>query len=46
MHSPQAPNLQDTMDERGLMIVAEIPVWGQGDPQVFFGQSGDEAVAA
>ena len=35
MHSPQAPNLQDYMDERGLMTVAEIPVWGQGDPQVF-----------
>lgn len=34
MHSPQAPNLQDYMDERGLMIVAEIPVWGEGDPQV------------
>jgi hypothetical protein len=34
MHSPQAPNLQDYMDERGLMTVAEIPVWGQGDPQV------------
>jgi len=27
--------LQDYMDERGLMVVAEIPVWGQGDPQVF-----------
>lgn len=34
MHSPQAPNLLDTMDEKGLMTVAEIPVWGQGDPQV------------
>lgn len=34
MHSPQAPNLLDYMDERGLMIVAEIPVWGDGDPQV------------
>ena len=34
MHSPQAPNLLDYMDERGLMIVSEIPVWGDGDPQV------------
>jgi beta-galactosidase len=35
MHSPQATNLQDYMDERGLMTVAEIPIWGRGDPQVF-----------
>ncbi len=35
MHGPLAPNLLDYMDERGLMVVAEIPVWGQGDPQVF-----------
>lgn len=35
MHSPQATNLHDYMDEKGLMIIGEIPVWGQGDPQVF-----------
>jgi beta-galactosidase/beta-glucuronidase len=34
MHSPQAPNLNDYLDEKGLMTIAEIPVWGQGDPQV------------
>ncbi len=34
MHSPQAPNLNDYLDEKGLMIIGEIPVWGYGDPQV------------
>lgn len=34
MHHPQAPNLLDYLDERGLMIVAEIPVWGEGDPHL------------
>ncbi|MEY4489971.1 MAG: hypothetical protein RIQ79_2479 [Verrucomicrobiota bacterium] len=34
MHSPHAPNLQDYLDEKGLMIIAEIPVWGKDDPQV------------
>jgi hypothetical protein len=34
MHTPQAPNLLDYLDEKGMMIVAEIPVWGGGDPQV------------
>lgn len=34
MHSPQAPNLNDYLDEKGLMTIAEIPVWGHGDPQV------------
>lgn len=34
MHSPQAPNLHDYLDEKGLMIIAEIPVWGKDDPQV------------
>ncbi len=34
MHSPQAPNLQDYLDEKGMMIIAEIPVWGKDDPQV------------
>ena len=31
MHSPQAPNLLDYLDEKGFMIFAEIPVWGEGD---------------
>lgn len=34
MHSPQATNLQDYLDEKGLMIIAEIPIWGKDDPQV------------
>lgn len=34
MHTPQAPNLLDYLDEKGMMIFAEIPVWGEGDPQV------------
>jgi beta-galactosidase len=34
MHTPQAPNLLDYLDEKGMMIIEEIPVWGAGDPQV------------
>ena len=34
MHTPQAPNLLDYLDEKGMMIIAEIPVWGGGDRQV------------
>jgi hypothetical protein len=34
MHSPQAPNLLDYLDEKGMLIIAEIPVWGWDDPQV------------
>jgi beta-galactosidase len=34
MHTPNAPNLLDYMDEKGMLIFAEIPVWGTGDPQV------------
>lgn len=34
MHSPQAPNLLDYLDEKGMMIWCEIPVWGADDPQV------------
>ena len=34
MHVPQAPNLLDYLDEKGMMIFAEIPVWGSDDPQV------------
>ena len=33
MHYPQAPNLLDYLDEKGMMIWCEIPVWGE-DPQL------------
>lgn len=32
MHAPSAPNLLDYLDEKGVMIFAEIPVWGGDDP--------------
>lgn len=35
MHCPQAPNLLDYLDEKGMLIYAEIPVWGGDDPDVF-----------
>ena len=34
MHYPQAPNLLDYLDEKGMMIWGEIPVWGDSDPFV------------
>ncbi len=34
MHYPQAPNLLDYLDEKGMMIFAEIPVWGSDDANV------------
>jgi hypothetical protein len=34
MHAPSSPNLLDYLDEKGVMIIAEIPVWGEGDPNV------------
>jgi beta-galactosidase len=34
MHFPQAPNLLDYLDEKGMMIYEEIPVWGAGDPNI------------
>lgn len=34
MHHPQAPNLLDCLDEKGMMIFAEIPVWGSDDANV------------
>ncbi len=37
MHHPQAPNLLDYLDEKGMLIWGEIPVWGiepEPDPQV------------
>jgi len=34
MHVAQAPNLLDYLDEKGMLIWCEIPVWGGDDPQV------------
>ncbi|HEX4139881.1 MAG TPA: glycoside hydrolase family 2 TIM barrel-domain containing protein [Candidatus Methylacidiphilales bacterium] len=34
MHFPQAPNLLDYLDEKGMLIFEEIPVWGGGDPNM------------
>lgn len=34
MHYPQAPNLLDYLDEKGMLIWCEIPVWGGDDPFV------------
>lgn len=37
MHYPQAPNVLDYLDEKGMLIWGEIPVWGgkpNADPQV------------
>jgi len=34
MHVPQAPNLLDYLDEKGMLIWCEIPVWGGDDPYV------------
>jgi beta-galactosidase len=34
MHHPQAPNLLDYLDEKGMMIWCEIPIWGGDDPYV------------
>ena len=33
-HTPLAENFLDALDEKGMLIFAEIPVWGDGDPQV------------
>ncbi len=27
MHVPQAPNLLDYLDEKGMLIYCEVPVW-------------------
>lgn len=32
MHYPQAPNLLRRLDEKGMLVICEIPVWGD-DPQ-------------
>ncbi len=34
MHAPAAPNLLDYLDEKGVMVFTEIPVWGDKDPNV------------
>ncbi len=34
MHAPSAPNLLDYLDEKGMLIFGEIPVWGGGDPNM------------
>ena len=34
MHFPQAPDLLDYLDEKGMLIFEEVPVWGGGDPNV------------
>ncbi len=33
-HVPMAPNLLDYLDEKGMLIFEEIPVWGSGDPHL------------
>lgn len=37
MHAPCAPNLLDYLDEKGVLVFGEIPVWGEGDPNVIPG---------
>ncbi len=39
MHYPQAPNLLEYLDEKGMLIWCEIPVWGGDDPQVWGGKT-------
>lgn len=34
MHVPQAPKLLDYLDEKGMLIYCEVPVWGGGDPEM------------
>ncbi len=34
MHAPSAPNLLDYLDEKGILVFTEIPVWGENDPNV------------
>lgn len=35
MHAPQATNLLEFCDSIGYMIIEEIPIWGDDDPQTF-----------
>ncbi|MEM9337502.1 MAG: glycoside hydrolase family 2 TIM barrel-domain containing protein [Bacteroidota bacterium] len=37
MHAPLAENILDFCDENGFLLVEEIPVWGDDDPQAFPG---------
>ncbi|GHU71346.1 hypothetical protein FACS189413_12950 [Bacteroidia bacterium] len=37
MHAPSAPNLLDFCDSIGFLLISEIPVWGQRDPNAFAG---------
>ena len=34
MHAPQSPTLLEYADEKGLLLLCEIPVWGDGDRHV------------
>jgi beta-galactosidase len=34
IHYPEAPNLLDYLDQKGMLIYCEIPVWGGGDPEM------------
>jgi beta-galactosidase len=34
MHTPQAPDLLNYMDEQGMLVFEEVPVWGSGDPEM------------
>lgn len=33
-HNPQAPNLLHYLDEKGMLVFCEIPVWGGGDKNI------------
>jgi beta-galactosidase len=33
-HAPQDPDLLDYCDEKGILLICEIPVWGSGDSHV------------
>lgn len=35
IHYPQSPELLDYCDEKGMLIISEIPVWGKFDPNSY-----------
>jgi hypothetical protein len=35
IHHPQSPELLDYCDEKGMLIISEIPVWSKFDPNSF-----------
>ena len=35
MHAPLSKNLLDFCDKNGFLLIEEIPVWGETDPQAF-----------